>query len=64
MDIERSRKNEKHLQPHQRRQAIILLLAAGLARMVGGEKPPEDSPESSPKPLGFAAETRPCVPVG
>ena len=64
MSIKSSRMNENHLHPRQRRRAIILLLAAGLVRMHGGEKPPEESAESRQEPLGGAAETRPCVPVG
>jgi len=64
MGIKSSRMNEQHLNPHQRRQAIILLLAAGLDRTIGGEAPPKESAESRQNPLGFAAETRPCVPVG
>ena len=64
MSIKSSRTNDDHLNPRQRRRAIILLLAAGLVRMHGGEKPLEESTESRQKALGFAAETRPFVPVG
>jgi len=64
MSTKSSRMNDDHLHPHQRRRAIILLLAAGLARMAGAESPPEKSAESRQKPLGCASETRPCVPVG
>jgi len=64
MSIRRSRTNEDHLAPHQRRRAVILLLAAGLARMAGSESPPEESAESPQKALGLPGETRPCVPTG
>jgi len=64
MSVKNSRTNEGLLHPRQRRRAIILLLAAGLVRMHGGEIPPEKSAEFRQKPLGCAAETPPCVPVG
>lgn len=64
MSIRRSRTNEDHLSPHQRRRAIILLLAVALARMAGGETPPTESAESSRRSLGTSAPTRPCVPTG
>jgi hypothetical protein len=64
MSISRSRTNDEHLAPHQRRLAVILLLTAGLARMVGSEAPPEESAESPQKDLGASAPTRPCVRAG
>jgi len=64
MSISRSRTNDEHLAPQQRRRAVILLLAVGLARMVGAEPRPEESVESPQKDLGTSAPTRPCVPTG
>ena len=64
MSISRSRTNDEHLSPQQRRRAVILLLAAGLGRMIGPSEPPEESAESGQKALGFSPETRPCVPTG
>ena len=64
MSIKRSQVDGEHLDPRQRRRAIILLLAAGLVRMHGGDEPSEESAESGQIPLGCAAETRPCVTVG
>lgn len=64
MSTRSSRTNEDRISPHQRRQAIVLLLAAGLARMIGGETPPEDSPESCRNTLPLPAETRLSVPTG
>lgn len=39
MGIGRSRTNEEHLRPDQRRRAVILLLAAGLAHVAGAASP-------------------------
>lgn len=64
MSTKRFHANDDHLKPHQRRQAIILLLATGLVRMHSDDIPHEDSAESRQKPLGCAAKTRPCVTVG
>ena len=64
MGISRSRTNDEHLPPQQRRRAVVLLLATGLVRMIGPEKPPEKSAESPEKALGLPGEPRPCVPSG
>lgn len=64
MSVRNPHTNEDLLHQRHRRRAIILLLAAGLVRMHGGEGPPEESAESSQNPLGSAPETPPCVPVG
>lgn len=64
MSMRRSQADGEHLDPRQRRRAVILLLAAGLVRMHGDDESSEESAESCQKPLGCAAETRPCVTVG
>ena len=62
--MKRSRTNEDQLQPQQRRRAIIVLLAVGLARMAGADPAPGESAESPQKALGPRGEITPCVPTG
>lgn len=64
MGTKRSRTSESHLQPQQRRRAIILLLTVGLARMTGADQAPGESAESPQKALGTRGEITPCVPTG
>jgi hypothetical protein len=64
MGIRRSRKNRKHVLPYPRRAEVIRLLTCGLARMAGGELPPEESAESCQKALGSSAQLRLSVPAG
>ncbi|MGB2821327.1 MAG: hypothetical protein WBF17_10125 [Phycisphaerae bacterium] len=72
--MKRSRTSESHLQPQQRRRAIILLLTVGLARVAGADEAPGESlpaeasaeagAESPQKALGSRGEITPCVPTG
>ena len=65
------RKNEERLTPRQRRRAVILLLTAGLGRMIGVAEatkepdfPTEKSAENGQKDLGLHSKTRLDVPTG